>query len=372
MGRLVSAKGVRIDPRDLEAVTALKINRPKTVGEVRRLLGFLGYYRPFIQDFSCVAKPIYELLQTQPGVTMHQYGQRKRKGPQMPSRTPVEWAGEHQKTLDLLIDMLVNPPVLAYPDFHLPFVLHTDASEKGLWAILYQHQDGGLRVIAYGSRTLSPAEKNYRLHSGKLEFLALKWAVFEKFRDYLFYAPHFTIYTDNTPLTYVMSSAKLNAVGHRWVGELSDFRFDIKHRPGKANIDADMLSRLPLEMEKYVVECTEDLSPEVIRAVWDGTHAARKKDVAWIAELSMAHADIDQSFSAPLLPPISKVELAKAQRDDPVIFRIMEMKETKEVPDEDSRRRVIGPARKLLREWSKLSLEDGCLYRHTACSANNV
>ncbi len=80
----------------------------------------------------------------------------------------------------------------------------------------------------------------------------------------------------------------------------------------------------------------------------------------------MAHADIDQSFSAPLLPPISKVELAKAQRDDPVISRIMEMKETKEVLDKDSRRWVIGPARKLLKEWSKLSLEDGCLYRHMA------
>lgn len=104
----------------------------------------------------------------------------------MSSRTPVEWTIEHQKTLDLLIDMLVNPPVLAYPDFNLPFVLHTDASEKGLGAILYQHQDGGLRVIAYGSRTLSPAEKNYRLHSGKLEILALKWAVCEKFRDYCF------------------------------------------------------------------------------------------------------------------------------------------------------------------------------------------
>lgn len=94
---------------------------------------------------------------------MHQYSQRKRKGPQMPSRTPVEWTIEHQKTLDLLIDMLVNPPVLAYPDFNLPFVLHTDASEKGLGAILYQHQNGGLQVIAYGSRTLSPAEKNYRI-----------------------------------------------------------------------------------------------------------------------------------------------------------------------------------------------------------------
>ncbi len=146
----------------------------------------------------------------------------------------------------------------------------------------------------------------------------------------------------------------------------SDFRFDLKHRPGKANIDADTLSRLPLDMEKYATECTEDLSQEVVRAVWEGTHASRKKDVAWIAILNIAHGDMDLSSPAPLLPPISKVELAKAQKDDPVISSIMEMKETDEVLDEDRRRKMMGPARKLLREWSKLSLEEGCLYRQVA------
>lgn len=89
-------------------------------------------------------------------------------------------------------------------------------------------------------------EQNYHLHSGKLEFLALKWAICDKFRNYLFYAPSFQVYTDN-PLTHVMSTAKLTAVGHRWVGELADFRFVIKYRPGKANVDAHMLSRLPFE-----------------------------------------------------------------------------------------------------------------------------
>lgn len=153
--------------------------------------------------------------------------------------------------------MLVSPPVLAYVDFNLPFTLHTDASERGLGAILYQRQDGKLRVIGYSSRTLTAAEKNDRLHSGKLEFLALKWAMCEKFRDYLFYAPHFTVYTDNNPLTYVMSMTKLNAVGHRWVGELSDFWFDVKYHSGKANIDRDTFSRIPLDMEAYEAECTE-------------------------------------------------------------------------------------------------------------------
>lgn len=78
---------------------------------------------------------------------------------------------------------------------------------------------------------MTPAERNYNLHSRKLKFLALKWAVYEKFRDYIFYTPHFTIYTDNNLLTHVMSTAKLNAVGHRWVGELSDFQFNIKYMP---------------------------------------------------------------------------------------------------------------------------------------------
>ncbi|KAL1278265.1 hypothetical protein QQF64_024938 [Cirrhinus molitorella] len=138
VGRLVSDKGVRIDPKDLEAVQSLKSHTPQTIGDVRKLLGFLSYYRSFIQDFSCVAKPIYELLQTKPGVAPVQSSQRKTKGPQLPSRTPVEWKNEHQRTLETLIDMLMKPPVLAYPDFNLPFTLHTDASEKGLGAILYQ------------------------------------------------------------------------------------------------------------------------------------------------------------------------------------------------------------------------------------------
>lgn len=128
------------------------------------------------------------------------------------------WEDKNQQSLDKFIDMLTNPPVLAYPDFNAPFVLHTDASEQGLGAVLYQRQEGRLQGIAYVSRTLSPAEKNYRLHSGKLEFLTLKWVVCKKFHDYLLYAPYFTIYTNNNPLTYVMSSAKLNAAGYCWVG----------------------------------------------------------------------------------------------------------------------------------------------------------
>ena len=88
----------------------------------------------------------------------------------------------------MLIHRLTSPPVMAFSDFIKPFVLHTDASQEGLGAVLYQEQDGKLRVLGYASRTLTPSEKNYHMHAGKLEFLALKWVVTEKFRDYLYYS----------------------------------------------------------------------------------------------------------------------------------------------------------------------------------------
>ena len=128
---------------------------------------------------------------------------------------------------------------MAYTDFSKPFVLHMHTSQEGLGAVLYQKQEEHMRVIGYASRTLSPAERNYHIHSGKLEFLALKWAITEQFRDYLSYASSFNVYTDNNPLPFVMSTAKLNATGQRWVTALADVNFSIKYQPGSSNKDAD-------------------------------------------------------------------------------------------------------------------------------------
>ena len=367
LGRVVSAEGHKMDPADTSAVQALKEKIPTTVGELRKLLGFLGYYRRYIQDFSRVAKPLYDLLtntaapERQTSPRRHSKSKMKptRSGAgQPPSKQPITWTSQHQHILESILDCLTNPPVMAFPDFSLPFILHTDASSEGLGAILYQRQQGKLRVIGYGSRTLSPAEKNYNLHSGKLEFLAMKWAICEKFRDYLYYAKSFTVYTDNNPLTYVLTSARLNAAGYRWVAELADFNFDIKYKPGKANTDADTLSRLPLDFERYMAECTLGTTPAAIHA----TVKAIKAQQAGLAWVSAIMSPLPQN-SPQTHQDVAQQEMADAQCADPGIGPVLRYVMQKRRPRKQERAGEHRDVTALLREWAKLTLRDGVLYR---------
>ena len=147
--------------------------------------------------------------------------------------------------------------MLAYPDYNLPFVLETDASNDGLGAVLSQVQEGKLRLVAYARRGLRGPERNMENYSSrKLELLALKWAITEKFREYLF-GSIFTVYTDNNPLTYLQSKAKLKATEQRWVADLASFNFTIKYRSGQSNQNADVLSRR--RHEEYEEISSEDV-----------------------------------------------------------------------------------------------------------------
>ena len=113
---------------------------------------------------------------------------------------------------------------------------------------MYQDQgDGTCRVIAYASQGLSKAEKKY--HSSKLEFLALKWAIMEQFHEY-FYGGTFEVHSDKNSLTYVLRTAKLDAMGQRWVAAQANYNFKIIYQSGKQNIDADALSRIPWKTEQ--------------------------------------------------------------------------------------------------------------------------
>ena len=141
--------------------------------------------------------------------------------------TEFVWSKECQEGIDALKHALTTAPVLAYPDYTQPFILEADASLKGLGAVLSQKgKDGEVRVIAYASRSLRPSERSMRDYSSaKIELMALKWSVLEKFKDYLL-GSKFTVFTDNNPLVYVKTS-KLGTAQIRWFSELALYDFDI-------------------------------------------------------------------------------------------------------------------------------------------------
>ena len=161
----------------------------------------------------------------------------------------------------------MNSPVLAFADYTKDFLLETDASKEGLGAVLSQKQeDGRFHLVAYCSQVLSTHEKNY--HSTKLEFLALKWAITEHFKEYLLYQP-FLVKTNNNPLTYTMSTPNLDATGHCWVSALAKYNFWLEYQKGQDNAAADALS--------LVTTC---LLPEAVQAVLDGVAIG----MSWQAE----------------------------------------------------------------------------------------
>lgn len=132
LSQLVSGV-VKIDPQSLAAVMALTEKEPCLIGDVK-LLRFLKYYRSFIKDFSRLAKPLFELLQKSTGTgennTQNQTSKNKgraRMGDkgQLLSETPITWRAEHRDAVAKLVDMLTNPPILAYPNFDPSFILHT-------------------------------------------------------------------------------------------------------------------------------------------------------------------------------------------------------------------------------------------------------
>ena len=190
----------------------------------------MTYCGKFIPKYAQITQPINQLVSRE--------NANKKK-------TLVEWNEECQEAFKKLKQLCSQTPILAYANYKTAFKLHTDPSENGLGAVLYQKQDDGTdRVIAYASQTLSKSKKSYDAH--KLEFLALKWSVTERFHAYL-YGGYFEVHTDNNPLTYILTTTKLGVTGQRWVASLTNYNFMIFYRSAKLNVEADALSRIPWE-----------------------------------------------------------------------------------------------------------------------------
>ena len=261
----------------------------------------------------------------------------------------VHWGPEQQEAFETSQRLCTETPILAYADFKAPFILHTDASSDGLGAVLYQNQDDQRRVIAYASRSLSPSERNYPAY--KLKFLILKSAITDKFHEYL-YGAEFQVFTDSNPLTYILTTAKLDAIGHRWVAALSNYTFSISYKLGKNNKDADTLSRI--KWPEAV-----DISSQSVNAVCEGVQAPHGK----IETLCHGAQPVGVLSQDNMPPGMTPLEWSQAQANDPAICQIVQAIQNKSLEKLKIKKDMHSDLTAFLRIRKQFKLRQGILYR---------
>ncbi|GET61786.1 retroviral-like aspartic protease 1 [Rhizophagus irregularis DAOM 181602=DAOM 197198] len=219
LGHIVGTDGLKPDDKKIEKIKNLK--PPKNIKQIREINGLCSYYRKFVKGYSKIVKPIMELTR---------------------KNVPFVWTDKQQKALEELKKKLINYPILQHPNFEKEFILITDASGEGLGAILEQLDENNREiVISYASRSLVNAEKRYPIT--ELECLAVFWGI-KYFHKYLF-GRKFKVITDHAALKGFISTSKVpKGRRGRWMMELQQYDFEIIHRPGKENKNADAMSRL--------------------------------------------------------------------------------------------------------------------------------
>jgi transposase InsO family protein len=216
LGHVVSSQGVSTDPDKVKAVQEWPT--PQCLTQLKAFLGTVGYYRRYIPDYATIAKPLTRLTS---------------------KKLAKDWDDECNEAFKKLKESLVSAPVLGYPDPALPYVLDTDASKWAVGAVLSQVQEGRERVIAYFSKTFSPAELNYC--TTRKELLAVIKAI-KHFRPYL-YGRKFTLRTDHASLIWLCKRSQPSDQVARWLESLAEMDYKVIHRPGSKHSNADGLSR---------------------------------------------------------------------------------------------------------------------------------
>lgn len=235
LGHVVTPNGVKPNPDKVIAIKNYPL--PKTTKEIKGFLGLLGYYRRFINNFAKITKPMTKCL---------------KKG------AKIEHNEEFLNCFEKCKNLLINEPILQYPDFSKTFNLTTDASNFALGAVLSQGPIGQDLPVAYASRTLNDCEKN--LSVIEKELLGIVWAT-KYFRPYLF-GRKFNIICDHKPLKWLWSLKEPNSKLFRWRLKLEEFNYDIIYKKGKLNTNADALSRIEIHTKETFWDQLDDILGE--------------------------------------------------------------------------------------------------------------
>ena len=309
----VSRKGVLPSKKNLELIA--QCPPLDTYTKVKSFVGLVGHYRCFIKGFAKIAAPLYDLTS----------GDNKDK-----KSEHVDLSPKAREAFDHLKAACLQAPILSFPDFNKPFLLETDASGRGLGAILSQKQaDGRYHPIAYASHVMNETEQRY--HSNKQEFLALKWAVTKQFHEYL--SPYgknrneFVVRTDNNPLTYIFSSANLDAAGQRWVACLTSYNFSLEYQKGKDNTVANFLSRMnECFPEEEVQEYLNQIPHPGVKAVLDNAimplEERAEQGVRPTPDCQEGSQEVAVEAKPARLSTTNVTNWKQEQKEDPVLYQV--------------------------------------------------
>nr|GEU77481.1 reverse transcriptase domain-containing protein [Tanacetum cinerariifolium] len=226
LGHKISKNRLEVDRA--KAVVIAKLPHPTTVKGVRSFLGHVGFYRPFIQYFSKIARHMTHLLEKE---------------------TPFVFFRDCIDAFETLKKKLTEAPILIFPDWNLPFELMCDASDFAIGGVLGQSKTKHFQPIHYASKTMTEAQIHYTMT--KKEMVAVVYA-FEMFRPCLVLSKSI-MYTDHSALKYLLSKQDAKPRLLRWVLFLQEFDIIIRDKKGTENLAADHLSR-PENTHKDVFE----------------------------------------------------------------------------------------------------------------------
>ncbi|CAF1425819.1 unnamed protein product [Adineta ricciae] len=251
LGHIITKQGIKPDPDLIASVT--KFPRPQKLKDVQAFLGLTGYYRRFIQNYAKIAEPLLKQIRHHKNTKNTNYH--------------ITWNDECEQAFEILKQKLICNPIMNTPNFQQPFILELDACAYGLGAVLAQEYDNKKFVIAYASRTLSSAERNYS--ATEREALAIVWAT-KHYRPYI-EGMEIIVRSDCQALQWLKEAKDITGRLARWAMHLAAFQIkEIKYKPGTANTNSDSLSRYPQESTSNNYDEITEI--QAVINIWENTN----------------------------------------------------------------------------------------------------